>query len=71
MSTKYYESIDPKGLICRKCQVPLEKREVKLAYMGNSFPVELPQCPICKMVFIPEDLAMGKILKVEKSLEDK
>ncbi len=71
MSPQYYESIDPAGLICHKCRVPLEKREVKLSYMGNSFPVELPQCPVCGQVFIPEELALGKMLKVEKSLEDK
>ena len=71
MSPKYYESIEPEGLICRKCGVPLEKREVTLSYMGNSFPVELPQCPICHMAYVPEYLAMGKILKVEKALEDK
>ena len=69
---QYYESIDPNGeLICEKCGVPFEKREVTLAYMGNSFPVELPRCPICGMVYVPEDLAMGKILRVEKSLADK
>ena len=45
---QYYESIDPNGeLICEKCGVPFEKMEVTLAYMGNSFPVELPRCPIC------------------------
>lgn len=69
---QYYESIDPNGeLICQKCQMPMEKMEVTLAYLGNSFPVELPRCPRCKQVFIPEELAMGKILRVEKSLEDK
>lgn len=71
MSPKYYESIEPVGLVCRRCQIPLEKREVKLSYMGNSFPVELPQCPKCGQVFIPEDLVLGKMLKVEKALEDK
>jgi hypothetical protein len=29
------------------------------------------QCPQCKMVIINEDLALGKMLEVEKGLEDK
>ena len=70
--TQYYESIDPQGkLICQKCNVPFIKAEVAFHYMGNSFPVELPKCPICKMVYVPEELAIGKVLRVEKSLEDK
>lgn len=69
---QYYESIDPEGtLICEKCKVPFVKMEVTLSYLGNSFPVELPRCPICKQVYVPEELAVGKILRVEKSLEDK
>lgn len=69
---QYYESIDPNGeLICMKCGVPFEKMEVTLAYMDNSFPVELPRCPVCKMVYVPEELATGKISRVEKSLDDK
>jgi hypothetical protein len=67
-----YESIDPQGkLTCMKCGVLLEKRSVRLTYLENGFPVELPVCPICNFVFIPEDLATDKILRVEKSLEDK
>lgn len=69
---QYYESVESKGqLFCQKCGVPFEQGEVTLAYLGNSFPVQLPMCPICKMVFIPPELALGKILRVEKSLEDK
>ena len=39
--------------------------------MGNAFPVELPVCPRCHFVYVPEELALGKVLKVEKALEDK
>lgn len=58
-------------LICQKCNVELEIMPVKLEYLGNGFPVELECCPKCNMVYIPEELAMGKILHVERSLEDK
>ena len=62
MEKKAYYSIDPGGkLKCRKCNVPLE----------NGFPVELPLCPVCGFVYVPEELAVGKVLAVEKALEDK
>jgi hypothetical protein len=31
----------------------------------------LPRCPRCGLVFIPEELALGKMAEVEKLLEDK
>lgn len=59
------------SLYCAKCDLLLVPRRVNLAYMGNRFPVELPTCPQCNMVYMPEELATGKILSVEKALEDK
>jgi hypothetical protein len=68
----YYESLDPKGgYSCEKCGVPLVKARASFEYLGNAFPVELPACPKCGFVFVPEELAVGKVLRVEKSLEDK
>jgi NAD-dependent SIR2 family protein deacetylase len=68
----YYESVDPGGdLTCEKCDVPLEKREATFHYLGNAFPVELPTCPVCGFILVPESLALGEVLRVEKSLEDK
>lgn len=73
MSEKYYESYEftPGSLMCSKCQIPLEPGEVILHYMGNDFPIEMPRCPRCGQAFIPEELALGKILQVERALEDK
>ena len=73
MAEKYYERYDTaKGqLMCAKCKVPLEPGEVVLRYMGNDFPVQLPKCPICGQSLVPEELALGKILQVERALEDK
>ncbi|MEW6697754.1 MAG: DVU_1557 family redox protein [Bacillota bacterium] len=56
---------------CVKCGVILRPGKVNISYLGSSFPVELLKCPQCGLVFIPEDLVMGKMLEVEKSLEDK
>ena len=58
-------------LICVKCNQLLVPQKITLSYMNSAFPVELPACPVCGMVYIPEELATGRILHVEKSLEDK
>jgi hypothetical protein len=56
---------------CLKCDLPLEMREVEVAYMGSKYPVDLPRCPRCGIVFIPEQLAVGKMAEIEQLLEDK
>lgn len=65
------EFVPTEGLVCSRCNAPLITCQVTLSYMDSAFPVELPGCPKCGMVYIPESLATGKILHVEKSLEDK
>jgi hypothetical protein len=42
-----------------------------VSYMGNSFDVDLLRCPQCGITFVPEDLAVGKMLQVEQALEEK
>ncbi len=56
---------------CGKCNVALVVRQVNVEYLGNAFPANLLKCPQCGNVFIPEELALGKMVEVEKSLEDK
>jgi hypothetical protein len=58
-------------LICAACNVPLQMGKVEAAYLGQRFPVELPRCPSCGFVYISEEIASGKMLKVEQALEDK
>lgn len=57
--------------MCDKCHQSLVTQKVKVRYLEGNFEVDLLKCPICNMVLISEDLALGKILEVEKSLEDK
>jgi hypothetical protein len=56
---------------CGKCGVALEMATVEVAYMGSKHPVQLPRCPSCGIVFIPEQLATGKMAQIEQLLEDK
>lgn len=58
-------------LVCARCDKPLEMRKVEASYLGQTFPVELPCCPLCGFVYISEELAYGRMLKVEQALEDK
>jgi len=58
-------------LVCRKCDKTLEKAKVTASYLGNEFQIELWKCPGCGMVYVPESLATGKMLRVEQALEDK
>jgi hypothetical protein len=57
--------------LCDKCKKELVQKQVKVQYLGGNFEVELLKCPECNMVFISEELAVGKMLEVEKGLEDK
>ncbi|MGI6225274.1 MAG: DVU_1557 family redox protein [Peptococcales bacterium] len=65
------ENKPEKSIICDKCNISLELGKVTLSYLGSSFPVELFKCPQCSLVYIPEELALGKMDQVEKALEDK
>lgn len=72
MAEKNYYTIDPMGkLTCAKCKISLVKGKATFGYHGNAFPVELPICPKCGYIYVPEELAVGKVLTVERSLEDK
>ena len=72
MEDKSYYTVETEGdLYCEKCDVLLEKGKAQFSYLGHGFPVELPICPKCGFAYVPEDLALGRILNVEKSLEDK
>lgn len=58
-------------LVCAACDRRLEVGRVIASYLGQTFPVDLPRCPSCGFVYVSEELASGKMLKVEQALEDK
>ena len=64
-------SVSDGGWTCGVCNRPLERLPVDITYMGSSFQVELPRCPQCGYTYIPPELAEGKMLEVERILEDK
>lgn len=62
---------EKKKLICFKCQKELELKKTNFTYLGHSFFTEVPVCPECGQVFIPEEIVRGRISEVEMQLEDK
>jgi hypothetical protein len=69
--SKYVDSREAEAWSCAKCGVPLVMRKVEVSYRGSKYPVDLPRCPECGLVFVPESLALGTMAEVEKLLEDK
>lgn len=65
------ERSDGQEIVCEKCQLPLAVGKTRLTYQGVNFEAELPRCPRCGQVFVPEDLALGKMHELEITLEDK
>lgn len=56
---------------CQQCGEGMVASPVTLEYLGNQFTAELPRCPRCGLVYISEELALGKMAEVEQLLEDK
>ncbi len=63
----------PEDLVwrCAQCGEAMAPAKVTLEYLGNQFTAELPRCPTCGLVYISEELALGKMAEVEQLLEDK
>jgi uncharacterized protein with PIN domain len=58
-------------LICNRCDLELEMIKANFSYLDHNFHTEVPRCPKCGQVFIPESLANGRMSEVETSIEDK
>jgi hypothetical protein len=56
---------------CTACALPLELATVKLAYLDETFAVDIPACPACQRVFVSEEQAVAKMALAERMLEDK
>ena len=58
-------------MICRRCRVEMEPAETFFEYLDHAFHTKLLRCPQCGEVYIPEELARGKMAEVETNMEDK
>ncbi len=69
--TEYLAKDDFSQWLCAECGLELIMKKVEVQYMGSGYPVDLPICPKCGQIFVPEKLAMTKMAEVERLLEDK
>ena len=69
MST--FSFIEKTSWQCADCDQPMQPTKVNVTYLNSVFNVELMACPKCGLILVPESLAAGKMLEVEKLLEDK
>lgn len=68
---KTFSFVQETSWLCATCNLALQPKKVKVEYLHSSFTVELMACPKCDFIYVPEDLATGKMFEVEQLLEDK
>lgn len=57
--------------LCTACDLPLELATIKLAYLDETFAVDLPACSACQRILVSEEQAIAKMALAERMLEDK
>ncbi|MBR7189704.1 MAG: DNA-binding protein [Oscillospiraceae bacterium] len=58
-------------IVCDRCRAKMELARADFTYLGHNFHTEVMRCPKCGAVYIPQELAEGKIADAETALEDK
>ena len=58
-------------IICNRCDKKLEPMKAGFSYLGHVFHSNVLRCPDCGQVYVPEELAKGRIAEAEAALEDK
>ncbi|WP_367209338.1 DVU_1557 family redox protein [Desulfovibrio sp. MES5] len=59
------------NLICHVCNVLLQQVKTNFSSLRHTFSAEVPRCPQCSMVYLPESLVCDRMIPVEQLLEDK
>lgn len=58
-------------MYCSCNHVEMVPLEVTFSYLGREFRHPVLRCPACGQVYIPEELAKGRMAEVESALEEK
>lgn len=56
---------------CARCNEELVMKKTVFSYLKQTVAHEVRVCPKCGRIFIPEDLAEGRMAELEEQLEDK
>jgi predicted RNA-binding Zn-ribbon protein involved in translation (DUF1610 family) len=51
--------------------VALEPITTKFSYLKRTFQADVFRCPKCGLVYIPEEMARGRMAEVERQMESK
>jgi uncharacterized protein with PIN domain len=57
--------------ICQKCNLKMQEMDTEFSYLGRSFRHKVLRCEKCGQVYIPKELATGRMQEVEQVLEEK
>lgn len=69
--TQYVQENEFAGWRCAECDCELEIKQIFIDYLGHAFPTDLPVCPKCGQVFLPEELVLNKMYDIEQQMEEK
>ena len=58
-------------MTCNRCNIGMELMTANFSYLGHAFRADVPRCPNCGQIYIPEELVKGRMAEVEMDLEDK
>ena len=58
-------------IFCAQCKQELRPVKASAVYLKFRFDIEIPGCPVCGQLYVPEELALTKIRELEGLLEQK
>ena len=63
--------MEEKYPVCALCNCEMKPANAAFSYMGHTFGADVPRCPKCGQVYIPEELAEKRMVEAETEMEDK
>ena len=58
-------------IYCSQCGQELKPVKASAVYLKFKFDIEIPGCPVCGRLYVPEELALTKVAELEALLEQK
>jgi hypothetical protein len=56
---------------CFKCKVKMVESRVRMSYLGKTGSTQGIKCSKCGVAYLLEEIAVGRVAKAEKMIEDK
>ncbi|MDO4176619.1 MAG: hypothetical protein Q4D99_03970 [Bacillota bacterium] len=71
LNSSIKDNTEKAEIICMKCDTNMEEMETTFSYLGRTFKHKILRCPSCGQVYVPEELAKGRMAQVESMMEEK